>query len=121
MPSFEMENPLILGVDAVDSLFDELLQYAETVKQTTSIDPALTSTDFEDLSARLGQALAPAAAQNGDDNADLSRARRYAIVETVARDKFSNLIVSGEGAAAHNDGTLTSTLGDNIHQLSGLC
>lgn len=94
MPSFEMEDPLIVGVDAVDSLFDELLQYAETVKQTTSIDPALTKADFEDLSARLGQALAPAG-QNGEETGDLSKARRFAIIETVARDKFSNLIVSG--------------------------
>jgi THO complex subunit 1 len=96
MPSLEMENPIVPGVSAVSSLLEELLQHAEIVKQTTSIEPALATSDFEDIPARLAQALAPAGSpEDTDENGDLSKARRFAIIETVARDRFSNLIVSG--------------------------
>lgn len=96
MPSLEMEDTVVPGVSAVGNLLDDLLQHAETVKQTASIEPALSTSDFEDLPARLAQALAPEGAiEDTDENADLTKARRFAIIETVSRDKFSNLIVSG--------------------------
>lgn len=96
MPSLEIQSPVVPGVSAVDSLLEELLQHAEIVKQTASIEPALATSDFEDLPARLIQALAPTGSpEDTDENGDISKARRFAIIETVARDKFSNLIVSG--------------------------
>jgi THO complex subunit 1 len=96
MPSLEMEDPVIGGVSAVNNLLEELLQEAETIKQTASIEPPLAKSDFDDLPGRLARALAPAgSSEDTDENGDLTRARRFAIVETVARDKFSNLIVSG--------------------------
>ena len=99
MPSLEIEDPVIPGAAAVDDLFENLLRHAETVKRTTSIEPALTKTDFDDLPDRLAQAFAPAgAAEQAEENGDLTKARRFAIIETVARDKFSSLIVSWEKA-----------------------
>lgn len=97
-----MEDPVISGVSAVHTLLEELLQHVETIKQTASIEPALAKSDFDDLSGRLARALA-SAASSGDinENGDLTKARRFAIVETVARDKFSNLIVSGGGRQRH--------------------
>lgn len=97
MPSLEMEDPVIPGVSAVHSLLEELLQHAETIKQTAAIEPALVKSDFDDLSGRLARALAPSGSSGGaDENGDVTKARRFAIVETVARDKFSTLIVSWE-------------------------
>jgi THO complex subunit 1 len=95
MPSLEVENYGVAGVATVDSLLSELLLKADTLKPTASIDPALEKADFEDLPARLARALAPAEeAEELDDNGDSNKARRFAIIETAARDKFSKLIVS---------------------------
>ena len=92
-----MEDPVVPGAAAVDNLFEELLRQAETVKRTTSIEPALTKADFDDLPDRLARAFAPpGAAEHAEENGDLTKARRFAIIETVARDKFSGLIVSWE-------------------------
>lgn len=103
MPSLDFQNHDVPGVAAVAGLLDDLLRHAETVKPTASIEPALARSDFVDLSTRLAQALAPA---DTDGNGDLNKGRRFAIIETVARDKFSNLIVSGGKPGANLGGTL---------------
>jgi THO complex subunit 1 len=118
MPSLEMGEPAISGASAVDNLLGELLQHADTVKQTTSIEPPLSQSDFEDLPTRLAQALPsvdlPEDAEKGEH--DLVKVRRWAVIETVARDRFSNLIVSGRIA---RDGVIDNeadhTPGDNIY------
>jgi len=98
MPSLELENYDVPSVADVASLLEELLQHAETVRPTASIEPALTKSDFEHLPARLAQALAPADSRGGaDEPDDINKGRRFAIIETVARDKFSNLVVSRAG------------------------
>ena len=96
MPSLEMEGAVIPGLSAVDNLFDELLQHAEIIKQTASIEPPLSQSDFADLPTRLAQALAHTGLpKDPPEKDDPVKLRRFAIIETVARDKFSNLIVSG--------------------------
>ncbi|KAB5570756.1 THO complex subunit 1 transcription elongation factor-domain-containing protein [Coniochaeta sp. 2T2.1] len=95
MPSLEMDDTIIPGLSAVDNLLDELLQHAETVKQTASIEPPLSQSDFSDLPARLDKALAPTGLpKDPPEKDDPVKSRRFAIIETVARDKFSNLIAT---------------------------
>ncbi|KAB5557975.1 THO complex subunit 1 transcription elongation factor-domain-containing protein [Coniochaeta sp. 2T2.1] len=95
MPSLEMDGTVIPGLSAVDNLLDELLQHAETVKQTASIEPPLSQSDFSDLPARLNKALAPTGLpKDPPEKDDPVKSRRFAIIETVARDKFSNLIAT---------------------------
>lgn len=94
MPSLEAESHGIPAVAAFKTLLDEVLQRARTVKQSSSIEPALNKSDFEDLQTRLWEVFSPAGAPTAEESGDKKRARRFAIIETAARDTLSTLIVS---------------------------
>ena len=82
MPSLEIDSRGVESVSTLGSFLEQLLARGETVKTTASIEPALDKSDFEDLSQRLKE-LCP----------DVEPTQRWAPVETVARDLFSNLVV----------------------------
>ncbi|KAL2020354.1 hypothetical protein VTK56DRAFT_8483 [Thermocarpiscus australiensis] len=92
MPSATIDSHGILGVAAAATFLDNLLGRAESVKQTTSIDPPLDESDFSDLrhllSDALGTDLAP------EDSTDAQRAQRFAIIETAVRDTYKSLIAT---------------------------
>jgi THO complex subunit 1 len=84
MPSFEVDDHGIQAITAFSSVLDSLLSRAEALKPTATIEPALDKSDFEDLSGQLS-AIFP--------GAEAKSAQRYAVIETVARGIFSNLVV----------------------------
>lgn len=88
MPSAITEGHGVPQVTAVEDLLIEALDHARIVKPTSSIEPALNKSDFETLLARLVPVFTSAPTGQASD-----RARQYAVVETAARDLFSNLIV----------------------------
>lgn len=101
MPSLEVDEYEIPAVALASVLFYDLLDRAAKVKPTTTIEPPLDKSDFEDLPARLAQALASTTkSESTTDDGDLSRdkAQVFAIIETVARDIFNGFIVSRDEA-----------------------
>lgn len=98
MPSLEADSYGVPGVAAVGQLLAKLLAHAETLKPTSSIEPPLEKSDFDDLSGPLSQALASTNPSSGaEENVDTNKGRRFAIIETAARETFSRLIVSLDG------------------------
>ena len=88
MPSAINEGHGVPQVAAVEDLLNESLDHARIVKPTFSIEPPLNKSDFEALFTRLPSVFANAVIGQIPD-----KARQYAIIETAARDLFSNLIV----------------------------
>lgn len=82
MPSAVTEAHGVTQVATVTDILNESLRHARTVKPTSSIEPALNKSDFEFLLTRLTPVFASA-----------DKARRYAVIETAARDIFTNSIV----------------------------
>ncbi len=77
MPSLEVDSHGVEAVATLGSFLTELLARAESLKTTTSIEPALDKSDFDDPSGRLKE-LYPS----------VEPAQRWAPIETVARDLF---------------------------------
>ena len=93
MPSAQGQSYGIPAVAAFQGLLSELLQQARVVKPVTTIEPSLKKSDFENLQARLSKVFAESA-EGEDDGGDFKKTRRFAIIETAARDTLSHLIVS---------------------------
>jgi hypothetical protein len=87
------DNPAAPAVAAFDALLRELLAEAERVKEVSTIEPALNKSDFDDLSGRVSSTAAQLPQLEGDKDAKETKARQFGIIETAARDIFSNLIV----------------------------
>lgn len=94
MPSLEAESHGIPAVASFKVLLDELLQHAQTVKASSSIEPPLKRTDFEDLQTKLRDVFPMADPSVEEGKGDKKKARRFAVIETAARDTLSSLIVS---------------------------
>jgi THO complex subunit 1 len=94
MPSLEVETHTVPGVAAVGGFLGKLLSHAETVKPSSTIEPALEKADFDDLQNRLSAILPATDLTPGEESADQKKAHRFAIIETAVRDLFSNLVVS---------------------------
>jgi hypothetical protein len=92
MPSATVESHGIATVAAFGSFLDDLLAQASAVKTTSSVDPPLNKSDFEDLQGRLNEVLSSKQSPS-ESNADAKRTQRFAIIETAVRDTFGNLIV----------------------------
>ena len=75
------------GVAICDELLKDLLQRAEEVKQTHTVEPPLNKSDFTDLLQQVETTFFAAA-----DSTEL-RKRSHAVIETAIRDKFNNLLV----------------------------
>ena len=82
MPSLEVDSRGVKAVANLGGFLTELLTRAESRKTTTTIEPALDKSDFGDLSGRLKE-LHPV----------VEPTQRWAPIEAVARDIFSNLVV----------------------------
>jgi len=85
------------GVEAVaafGSFLDDLLSRAQSIKQTESIDPPLSKSNFPDLQAQLSQLLGDLAVPSDGAQDNTKKTHRFAVIETVARDTFKNLVVS---------------------------
>lgn len=91
MPALDINDSGVPAVGVFASLLHELLDEAAAAKQTTTIEPPLNKADLSNLSQRVSSALPFVSEANKDDAA---KTRRNAIVETAARDLFSNIIVS---------------------------
>ncbi|KAH7041013.1 THO complex subunit 1 transcription elongation factor-domain-containing protein [Microdochium trichocladiopsis] len=90
MPSAIDSEPRVAQVSSVATLLNEALAHARLVKPSTSIEPALTESNFEGLLAALPQIFA-----DSDSVASSSdKARQFAIVETAARNLFSSLVAN---------------------------
>lgn len=89
MPSATLDTHGILGVAAADAFLDKLLKRAESVKQTTTIEPPLDKSDFDGLRHQLGGALGyDLVAEDAT-----KKTQRFAVIETAVRDNFKSLIV----------------------------
>lgn len=85
------------GVEAVaafGSFLDDLFSRAQSIKQTDSIDPPLSKSNFPDLEAQLSQHLGDLAVPPDGAQDNTKKTHRFAVIETVARDTFKNLVVS---------------------------
>lgn len=119
MPSPEVESYGIPAVAAFKDLLDELLQQARTVKPSSSVDPALKKSDFEDIQTRIWEVFRTVEQSAGEESSDKeNKARRFAIIETAARDTLSALIVSRQRVHAQHCSTLTS-VGYHVYRISG--
>jgi THO complex subunit 1 len=94
MPLLEVQSHGIPSVAVFGEFLLELLNQAETLKPAGSIEPALEKSDFEHLQTRLSQALSGVGPADAEKPGDTKKGNRFAIIETAARDTFSNLIVS---------------------------
>lgn len=95
MPALDMDNPGVPAVATSVSLLKELLEQAGKVKQTSTIEPALNKSDFNDIAGRVSQVAASlTGAENGEATSSQIKGRQYAMIETASREIFSNLIVS---------------------------
>jgi hypothetical protein len=92
MPSATIDSHGVSGVAAAAAFLDTLLERAESVKRTASIEPPLEKSDFDDLRQQLSDALGYELPP--DESADSKRTQRFAVIETAVRDTFESLIVS---------------------------
>ncbi|KAJ3532200.1 hypothetical protein NM208_g8548 [Fusarium decemcellulare] len=97
MAALDADNPATPAVATFTTLLQELLSQAEKTKQTSTIEPGLNKSDFENLSGRVASTAAELATAEGGDGKvtnEQAKGRQFAIIETAARDIFSNLIAT---------------------------
>lgn len=118
MPSAALDSHGILGVAAADTLLDKLLERAESVKQSQSIEPPLDESDFPDIRRQLSDALGHELASEDPNR----KTRRFALIETAVRDTFKSLIVSLRLAGQWMTQTLThsTSVGNNTDRRPGV-
>ena len=86
--AISMADHGVQGVGDFGKLLEEMMQRAEVVKQTDSVEPALSKSDFADLVEKLELKF-----YTQTKSTDL-RKPTHAIVEAAFRDRFNNLLVS---------------------------
>jgi THO complex subunit 1 len=88
------DNPAAPAIAAFTTLLEDFLSQAETAKLSSTVDPALCKSDFDDLSGRVFRTAADLSGQaDGEAKSASDKARQFAIIETAARNIFSHLIV----------------------------
>ncbi|CAJ2507071.1 Uu.00g082570.m01.CDS01 [Anthostomella pinea] len=85
MPSARTSGRNVPQVDAFVDLLKESMNHAQSIKPVATIEPPLTKSDFEPITARL-PTIFPGASHD--------KSRQWAVIETAARDVFSNMIAS---------------------------
>ncbi|KAK4193969.1 THO complex subunit 1 transcription elongation factor-domain-containing protein [Podospora australis] len=93
MPATLVDSHGIEAVANASILLKELLERADSVKQTSSIEPPLVESDFDNLQSRLNDVYGSQAA-NVEDLSETQRTQRFAIIETAVRDTFRSLIAT---------------------------
>ena len=86
--AISMADHGVQGVGDFGKLLEEMMQRAELVKQTDSVEPALNKSDFTDLVEKLESSFYRQA-----KSTDL-RKPAHSIIEAAFRDRFNNLLVS---------------------------
>lgn len=94
----------IPAVTACSTFLDDVLERAEQVKGTASIEPPLTKAELGDVSGQLSslfdETLGPVETGGDGDvegnaaEAEQRKVRAFAMFETAARELFSHMIVS---------------------------
>ncbi|KAK4124004.1 hypothetical protein N657DRAFT_645619 [Parathielavia appendiculata] len=92
MPSATIDSHGIPGVAAAARFLDELLERAESVKRTASIEPPLDKSHFDDLRRQLNDALG--CDFTAEESVDARKLQRFAVIETAVRDTFKSLIAT---------------------------
>ncbi|KAF4628109.1 hypothetical protein G7Y89_g10040 [Cudoniella acicularis] len=78
----------VQAVDAFGGLLLEMLQRAEMVKQTNTVEPALHKTDLGDHFERV-ESIFPSSS-----SPETKKRSQYAVIETAVRDTFNNILAS---------------------------
>ncbi|KAF4441499.1 hypothetical protein F53441_12012 [Fusarium austroafricanum] len=90
------DNPAASAIAAFTTLLEEFLSQAESAKQASAIEPALRKSDFDDLSGRVSKTAADISSPAADKDTPptINKGRQFAIIETAARNIFSQLIAT---------------------------
>lgn len=78
------------GVDAVyafGGILEEMLEQAESIKQTSTVDPPLNKSDIEDFLEQVESMFGSL------KSVEQKKRSQYAIIETAVRNAFNNLLV----------------------------
>ncbi|KAF4485684.1 nuclear matrix p84 [Fusarium agapanthi] len=95
MAAQEIDNPAVPAIAAFTTLLEEFLSQAETAKPTSAIEPALRKSDFDDLSGRVSRTADDVSSPAAEGAAStIDKGRQFAIIETAARNIFSELIAT---------------------------
>ncbi len=125
MPSLEVDSHGVAAVADFVGLLQDLLRRSEAVKQTTTIEPALRKTDFDDLPGQVSRLFADLQPKpSADIDSGRKRQRQYAVIETAVREVFSVLVVSRSRSLlplpkSWSDRDLCT--GENVDRLARLC
>ncbi|KAI2630831.1 THO complex subunit 1 transcription elongation factor-domain-containing protein [Hypoxylon sp. NC1633] len=92
MPSAKNPDHEVPQVDAFAALLKDVLDHAQFVKPTASIEPPLTKLDLDGFLSRLPTIFPCASPDYISDNLGAERTRQCAIVETAARNVFGSLV-----------------------------
>lgn len=82
-----MEGHGLPMVDSFAQLLSEMLQQAELVKETHTIESPLSKTELASTYERINQIFS-------ETSIESKKRSQYAIIETAVRDTFNNLLVS---------------------------
>lgn len=91
-----MEGHGLPTVDAFAQLLLEMLQQAELVKHTHTVESPLNKTDLANTYEQIDQMF------NESASVEAKKRSQYAIIETAVRDTFNNLLVSLAPVRARN-------------------
>lgn len=90
MPATIVDSHSIPAVAKAGEFLRQLLEHAETVKRTSSIEPPLIESHFDDLRGRMNSVYD----EEPMDDSSEAKTARFAIIETAVRDTFKYLVVS---------------------------
>ncbi|KFA47164.1 hypothetical protein S40293_09610 [Stachybotrys chartarum IBT 40293] len=98
MPALDLVNPGVSAVANVVGLFNELLEQANSVKQSSTVEPALNKADFDGIPQRLSMALRRGTTAetniSATDAGQIKATEHFAVIETAARDLFAKLLAA---------------------------
>ncbi|CCT71379.1 related to nuclear matrix protein p84 [Fusarium fujikuroi] len=95
MAAQEIDNPAAPAIAAFTTLLKEFLSQAEAAKPTSAIEPALRKSDFDDVSGRVSRTADDVSSPAAEGAAStINKGRQFAIIETAARNIFSQLIAT---------------------------
>ncbi|KAG0648438.1 THO complex subunit 1 [Hyphodiscus hymeniophilus] len=79
----------VQGVDEFRSLLQEMLQRAEVVKSSTTVEPAVTKSDLGNLLERVEDEFFSTATTT-----ESSKKRKHAVIETAVRETFNSILAN---------------------------
>lgn len=104
MASFQVNDQGIAAAASFGSLLQELMAEAAAIKPvvagrdpSSSLEPPLSKQDFDGISDRVANATSDMIPEGIDDEDEAAKtqakSRKFALIEAVTRDIFSNLTV----------------------------